>query len=99
MDLMFLHENLGSEDRNIAFDLTYTHTKLMAADIHTKGFSNLDEWLRVCALINVLPPGTLFDRVRQHQLFSLDCTIYPESLPPHETDTIDISNIVAEKNK
>ena len=90
---MFLHENLGSPDRTIPFDLIYTHTKIMAADIHTKGYTSGDEWDRVSKLINVVHAADLNDRIREHHCFVFDCTIFPDVLPEHVKSSLDLLDI------
>ena len=50
-----LHEHFSKDH----FVLTYEITAKMAADIHTKGFTNPLAWKKACMLINLLEPEDL----------------------------------------
>ena len=50
-----LHEHFSKDH----FVLMYEITAKMAADIHTKGFTNPLAWKKACMLINLLEPEDL----------------------------------------
>ena len=50
-----LHEHFSKDH----FVLMYEITAKMAADIHTKGFTNPLAWKKACMLINLLDPEDL----------------------------------------
>ena len=54
IDLQFLNDVLGDPNSEFDIDLVYTQSHLMAADIHTKGFTTADKWVHARKLINVL---------------------------------------------
>ncbi len=66
ISIVQLHENLGSKHENNPFDLEDTDTSRMAADIHTKGFTNAVRWQHAIQVINVVDPSKIKDRVKDH---------------------------------
>ena len=56
VDVAWLHERFESDD----FELRYTESEQMAADIFTKGFSDPDKWTHACTLINHVNPQTFW---------------------------------------
>ncbi len=61
ISIAWLHWVFGEEN----IDLKYTVSKLMAADIYTKAFTDADKWKAACALINIGNPSDLQDLLSQ----------------------------------
>ena len=61
-----MHEQLNKRNPLIPYDLRYTDTALMSADIYTKGFSDADKWEHAQKLINVFKPGKLQGGIEDH---------------------------------
>ena len=56
VDVAWLHERFQSKD----FELQYTESEHMAADIFTKAFTDSEKWKHACSLINLVDPATFW---------------------------------------
>ena len=66
ISIQFLHENLGHKSKGARFDLQYTLTTKMVADIHTKAFNDALKWEHATGLCGVMDPNRLQQRIIQH---------------------------------
>ena len=66
VSIAFLHEMLGGKNPTLPMHLRYTDTKLMVADIHTKGFTDAGAWKHARQLANILAPDEIDERIRTH---------------------------------
>ena len=72
-NIQFLYDHLGKHNNKINVDIVKTASKYMAADVHTKGFVNPEDWLHVCSLINMCYPKDFAKRIKEHHdTFSLE---------------------------
>ena len=69
ISISFLHEMLNKMSPKIPFQLVYTDSKLMVADIHTKMFADQSKWAHAHTLANILAPGTLIQRIQDHNKY------------------------------
>lgn len=69
VSVAYIHENVNGNNPNVPFDVLYTDTKLMVADIHTKCFSDSKSWDHARKLCGVFAPGELAERVREHRTY------------------------------
>jgi hypothetical protein len=63
VDIAALHERLGNRATKDAVDVIYTDSTIMAADLYTKAFPEVDKWERAAALINVFDPAHLTEYI------------------------------------
>ena len=61
-----LHEQLNGNNPNIPYFVQYTDTKLMVADLHTKGFPEVRAWTHAHTLGGSLAPDKVHERIRDH---------------------------------
>ena len=64
--VQYLHENLNTVNPLLPYQMAYTGSKLMVADIHTKGFANKEAWYHAHTLAGILRPGDLIKRASDH---------------------------------
>ena len=66
VSVQFLHENLNKINPLLPYQLAYTDSKLMVADIHTKGFPDAPSWYHAHTLAGIIRPGDLVWRATEH---------------------------------
>ncbi len=78
-----LHENLNGKNEKIPFNVSYSDTFLMVADIHTKGFTDPKKWAHAHTMAGVMDPSKLADRIKfQKRFFGLT-----EKIPKDDLET------------
>ena len=66
ISIAFLHQMLGGNNKLLPMTLEYTDSKLMVADIHTKGFTDANAWRHARLLANVCAPDEIHARIQDH---------------------------------
>ena len=64
--IRWMHEQLNGNNPEIPYRVQYTDTKLMVADIHTKGFTDAAAWKPARQLANILAPDEIDERIKVH---------------------------------
>ena len=57
---VYVYDGLAERFQEIHYKLYYERSALQAADIYTKAFTILAEWIRACKIINRLDPARLW---------------------------------------
>ena len=77
------HENLNGKKTEVPYEMEYTETTLMVADIHTKGFTNEKKWKHAQAMAGIMEPGALKGRMKwQAKYFGIE-----EKIPKEDNCT------------
>ena len=84
VSVQFLHENLNKINPLLPYQLAYTDSKLMVADIHTKGFPDAPSWYHAHTLAGIIRPGDLVWRATEHAKYFGLTTKIPKT--PKEDD-------------
>ena len=81
-----LHENLNGNKSEVPYEVEYTDSKLMVADVHTKGFTDEKKWTHAQTMAGVMDPETLVDRIKwQAKYFGFKGKI-PKEVEKAQTD-------------
>ena len=67
ISIQFLFEHMGAACTDTRFNLVYTNTLNMVADIHTKGFSDEKKWKHASELCNVVYAHEYSQTIKNHQ--------------------------------
>ena len=62
-----LHENLNQNNPLVPYDVQYTDSHLMVADVHTKGFTDPNKWLHAQMMAGIVEPCQLEEKMRYHK--------------------------------
>ena len=63
VSVQMLHENLNHKKPEVPYEVEYTDTALMVADIHTKGFTDEKKWTHAHTMAGVMAPDALQARM------------------------------------
>ena len=86
VSIQTLHENLNGNNEKVPYQVNYTDTELMVADVHTKGFTDAKKWTHAQTMAGIMEPKLLHDRVVHHnKWFGFDKKI-PKEQPEEDID-------------
>ena len=64
VSIQMLHENLNGNKSEIPYEVEYTDSQLMVADVRTKGFTDEKKWTHAQTMAGVMDPEALVDRIQ-----------------------------------
>ena len=64
VSVLMLHENFNGKKTEVPYEVEYTDTTLMVADIHTKGSTDEKKWKHAQAMAGIMEPGALKEKMK-----------------------------------